>query len=73
MKLTYDKIKRRLTMQSENPAEATELKKMGEEMKRHKAGVNMTYPGGGTKLVLTPATSTFLQACQQFVTEQTAK
>lgn len=79
MQITYDKIKRRLFISSENESEAATLKDLGFEMKKHDAAVNMTFPSGGvgkpqgTKLALTPPTARFVLAANQFYKEQTAR
>jgi len=79
MQITYDKIKRRLFITSENESESALLKDIGNDMKRHDAAVNITYSSGGdgqqrkTKLALTPPTARFVLAANQFYKEQTAK
>ena len=73
MQLTFDKIKRRLTIQSEAPDEAAYLKATAEDMKKHDAAINVTYPLGNTRIVMTPATARFVLAANQFYQEQTAR
>lgn len=43
MQLTFDKTKRRLTIQSETTEESTHLKALAEEMKRYDSAINLTY------------------------------
>lgn len=73
MKITFDKIKRRITIQSENQDEHLYLKTLGEDVKAHDGAINMTYPKNLTKIVLTPVTARFVLAANQFYKEQTAR
>lgn len=73
MKVTFYKIKRRLTIQSETPDEAAYLKVTAVDMKKHDSAINVTYPLGNTRIVLTPPTARFVLAANQFYQEQTAR
>jgi hypothetical protein len=73
MQLTFDKTKRRLTIQSETTEESTHLKALAEEMKRYDSAINLTYINKLARVTTTPATSKFVLAANQFYKEQTAR